>query len=192
MRVLVKETVPHYWNAYKHRGEILEVEDTTDNGFYNIIGKSYGVPVEHAEIMNNTYKPQSGQIFKTQGGGFGLFIQAGDTLRMLYGDTNGYNQHSTFSDDMLTRELKYDHDIIEIYDGMLRYGSAGINSYLHDGDNMKGDKPVWVRVVKPSNKIRLNSEYTAEIKGDVVHVGCQTIPLKRLEEILERAKELQD
>jgi len=41
-----------------------------------------------------------------------------------------------------------------------------------------------------SNRIKLNAEYTAVIKGDDVVVGCQTIPIEKVKEIIKRHEEL--
>jgi hypothetical protein len=41
-----------------------------------------------------------------------------------------------------------------------------------------------------SNKVVLNDEYSAIIENDVVKVGCQTIPIDKVEEILKTHKKL--
>jgi len=41
-----------------------------------------------------------------------------------------------------------------------------------------------------SNTVVLNDEYTAVIDGETVKVGCQTIPIQKVEEILKTFKKL--
>tara|TARA_R110002167_G_scaffold98020_1_gene258221 strand:- start:3896 stop:4438 length:543 start_codon:yes stop_codon:yes gene_type:complete len=41
-----------------------------------------------------------------------------------------------------------------------------------------------------TNRIKLNAEYTAVIKGNDVVVGCQTIPIEKVKEIIKRHEDL--
>ncbi len=60
----------------------------------------------------------------------------------------------------------------------------------------KGQIPVLNKdleeIVKPiSHKLRISSDYTAEVFIDRIEVGCQTIPIEIVEQLLELNKNLQ-
>jgi hypothetical protein len=40
--------------------------------------------------------------------------------------------------------------------------------------------------------VELNGEYTAEVIGDVVHVGCQRIPVEKVKELYHKIMGLQE
>jgi hypothetical protein len=119
------------------------------------------------------FKPESGMTFETEDGRYGVFIQAGNRLAMLFKNKDGgdtYNSVPTLN------------GIARVYKGAIEK-----THILTCPDKAYETTLVWEKL---DNKVKLNSEYTAEIIGEEVKVGCQTFPLSRVKEIVRVAESL--
>lgn len=106
MKVRVKDediSKTHY--AYQLRGQILTVlRFPDDQGFHTIMpDKGKCIHNSQFEPYPLLFQPESGMLFKTTAGNFGVFIQKGDSLLMVFYGTSGYN---IYHPDLLTSYIQ--------------------------------------------------------------------------------------
>jgi hypothetical protein len=191
VNIRINDNAPGGYAASEYRGVTMEAEVRGGGGnslYYFPIQHGFTVLRDHATVVENTdtFQPKSGMVFLSDSGQMGLFVGTDKGLWMMFSNGSGYVTHTQFRPKMLGESDGYGTSIVRIWKGMNDYGNMALNS------NLKAEQQgnvVWERQ-PTSGEVKLNGDYTAEVTKDKVVVGCQTIPMDKVREIVELADKL--
>ena len=118
-------------------------------------------------------------VFETTTGETGIFVGTNKGLWMLF----KRGTHTKYDPEMLTVKMQPTR-LKRITEGMNRLGYFGIPEY-HSQAFDKSDI-VWELGSEGIISFELTPDYTATVKGDSIEVGCQTISVSKVRELLAK------